>query len=300
MSDTTAATIGTTVTGTPPVGRPGRSGGRTGRVRWWTYLLLGSAVFGSVFPLYWMFIVASTDSATATQMPPEIVPGGNFFQLAALVFETVPFLQSIVNSLVVATTIGAGQALLCALGGFAFAKLRFRGRDVLFLVVVLTMTVPTQLAVIPRYMIVSWLGWVDTLQAVAVPGLVSAFGIFWMRQHIVTTLSDELLQAARIDGATTWQIFWRIAFPIIRPAAFVLGLFGFVNAWNDFLWPFIVLKSPERFTAQIAIKALQNSFDIDLGLAMAGSFLATLPLLVLFVFVGRKMVAGILDGAFKG
>jgi cellobiose transport system permease protein len=300
MSDTTAATIGTTVTGAAPVGRRGRSGGRTGRVRWWTYLLLGSAVLGSVFPLYWMFIVASTDSATATRMPPEIVPGGNFFQLAALVFETVPFLQAIVNSLVIATTVGAGQALLCALGGFAFAKLRFRGRDVLFLVVVLTMTVPTQLAVIPRYMIVSWLGWVDTLQAVAVPGLVSAFGIFWMRQHIVATLSDELLQAARIDGATTWQIFWRIAFPIIRPAAFVLGLFGFVNAWNDFLWPFIVLKSPERFTAQIAIKALQNSFDIDLGLAMAGSFLATLPLLVLFVFVGRKMVAGILDGAFKG
>jgi cellobiose transport system permease protein len=233
-------------------------------------------------------------------MPPEILPGDNFFVLAGKVFDTVPFLQAILNSLFIATTIGVGQALLCALGGFAFAKLRFRGRNLLFLVVVLTMTVPTQLAVIPKYMIVSWLGWVDTLQAVAVPGLASAFGIFWMRQHIVTTLSDELLQAARIDGASTWQVFWRIAFPIVRPAAFVLGLFGFVTAWNDFLWPFIVLKSPERFTAQIAIKALQNSYTVDLGLAMSGSFLATVPLVVLFVFVGRKMVAGILDGAFKG
>jgi cellobiose transport system permease protein len=294
------ATIGATLAGAPAVARPSRAGGRLGRVRWWTYLMLGIAAFVSIFPLYWMFIVASTDSATATRMPPEIVPGENFFRLTALVFDTVPFLQSILNSLVIATTIGVGQALLCALGGFAFAKLRFRGRNALFLVVVLTMTVPTQLAVIPQYMIVSWLGWVDTLQAVAVPGLASAFGIFWMRQHIVTTLSDELLQAARIDGASTWQVFWRIAFPIIRPAAFVLGLFGFVTAWNDFLWPFIALKSPERFTVQIAIKALQNSFDVDLGLAMAGSFLATLPLLVLFVFVGRKMVAGILDGAFKG
>jgi cellobiose transport system permease protein len=247
-----------------------------------------------------MFVVASTDSATATQMPPEILPGENFFALTGKVFDTVPFLQAIINSLAIATTIGVGQALLCALGGFAFAKLQFRGRNVLFLIVVLTMTVPTQLAVIPKYMIVSWLGWVDTLQAVAVPGLASAFGIFWMRQHIQTTLSDELLQAARIDGASTWQIFWRIAFPIIRPAAFVLGLFGFVESWNDFLWPFIALKSPERFTAQIAIKALQNSYDIDLGLAICGSFLATLPLLVLFVFVGRKMVSGILDGAFKG
>ena len=134
MADTTAA-IGTTMTGAPPPGR--RGGGRLGRVRWW------------IFPLYWMFIVATTDSATATQMPPEILPGGNFFQLAGLVLDTVPFLQAILNSLLVATTIGVGQAVLCALGGFAFAKLRFRGRDVLFLIVVLTMTVPTQLAIIP-------------------------------------------------------------------------------------------------------------------------------------------------------
>ncbi|NUT43279.1 MAG: carbohydrate ABC transporter permease [Thermoactinospora sp.] len=270
------------------------------RVRWWTYLLLALATLACVFPLYWMFVVATTDTATATRLPPEIVPGGNFFHLAGLVFSTVPFVRSILNSLIVAGTIGVGHAVLCSLAGFAFAKLRFRGRNALFLVVVLTMTVPTQLAVIPQYMIISSLGWVDTLQALIVPGLASAFGIFWMRQHLATTISDEILQAARIDGATTWQIFWRIAFPLVRPAAFVLGLLGFVTAWNDFLWPFIVLKSPEMYTAQIAIKALQNSYTIDLGLAMSGSFLATLPLIVLFVFVGRRMVAGIMDGAFKG
>jgi len=162
------------------------------------------------------------------------------------------------------------------------------------------MTVPTQLSVIPQYLIMSWLNWVDTLQALVVPGLASAFGIFWMRQHITATISDELVQAATIDGANSWQVFWRIVFPIVRPAAFVLGLFGFVSAWNDFLWPFIVLKSPDRYTAQIAIKALQNSYNIDLGLAMSGSFLATIPLVALFVLVGRRMVAGILEGAFKG
>ena len=272
------------------------------RVRWWTYALLGLAAFACLFPLYWMFVVATTDTATATQLPPEVTPGGNFFHLAGLVLQTVPFARSIVNSLIVAGTIGVGHAVLCSLAGFAFAKLRFRGRNALFLVVVLTMTVPTQLAIIPQYMIISWLGWVDTLQAIILPGLglVSAFGIFWMRQHLATTLSDELLQAARIDGANTWQIFWRIAFPLVRPAAFVIGLLAFVTAWNDFLWPFVVLKSPEKYTAQIAIKALQNNFTIDLGLAMSGSFLATLPLMVLFVFVGRRMVAGIMDGAFKG
>jgi len=270
------------------------------RVRWWTYVLLALAVFACLFPLYWMFIVATTDTATATNLPPEIVPGDNFFHLAGLVFSTVPFVRSIVNSLVVAGTIGVGQAVLCALAGFAFAKLRFRGRDALFLLVVLTMTVPTQLAIVPQYMIISSLGWVDTLQALIVPGLANAFGIFWMRQHISSAISDEILQAARIDGASTWQIFWRVAFPLVRPAAFVLGLLGFVTAWNDFLWPFVVLKSPEMYTVQIAIKALQNSFSIDLGLAMSGSFLATLPLLVLFVFVGRRMVSGIMNGAFKG
>jgi cellobiose transport system permease protein len=270
------------------------------RVPWWVYVLLTVAVLVAVFPLYWMFVVASNDAATAYKMPPRIVPGGNLLHLAGLVFSTVPFVRSLINSAAVAVAIGVGQGVLCALAGFAFAKLRFPGRNTLFLIVVLTMTVPTQLAVIPQYMIMSKLGWVDTLQALIVPGLASAFGIFWMRQHIASTVSDELLQAARIDGAGSWQIFWQIAFPLVRPAAFVLGLLGFVTSWNDFLWPFIILKSPEKYTAQIAIKALQNSYVVDLGLAMAGSFLATVPLLVLFAFVGRRLVTGIMDGAFKG
>jgi cellobiose transport system permease protein len=265
-----------------------------------TYAVLTAMVLLSAFPLYWMFVVASTDSATAYSLPPRLYPGGNLLHLTGLVFEIVPFVQSLLNSVAVSAAIGIGQALICALAGFAFAKLVFPGRNTLFLIVVLTMTVPAQLSIIPQYLIMSKLNWVDTLQAVIVPGLVNAFGIFWMRQHIISVIDDELMHAARVDGASTWQIFWRIAFPLVRPAAYVLGLFGFVTAWNDFLWPFIVLKSPERYTVQIAIKALQSSRDIDLGLAMAGSFLATLPLLVLFVFVGRRLVQGIMEGAFKG
>jgi len=277
-----------------------RGSGRVGRVRWYVYLLLVLAVVACVFPLYFMFIVATTDTATATSLPPRLIPGGNFFALAAHVFEIVPFLRSIVNSLIVALSLAVGQALFCSLAGYAFAKLRFPGRNVLFTFVVLTMTVPAQLSVIPQYMIISALEWVDTLQALIVPGLASAFGIFWMRQHISSSVSDELLQAAKIDGANSWVIFWRIVFPVVRPAAFVLSLLGFVSAWNDFLWPFIVLKSPDMFTVQIAIKALQSQRNVDLGLAMSGAFLATIPLIVAFIFVGRRMVAGIMDGAFKG
>lgn len=278
-----------------PLGRRGHN-----HVPVWTYMVLGIVAAACYFPLYWMFVVATTDSATATSLPPHVLPGRNFLHLAGLVFDTVPFVRSLGNSLIVAGAIGAGQAVLCSLAGFAFAKLSFRGRNTLFLVVVLTMTVPTQLAVIPQYLIMSRLGWVDSLRALIVPGLVSAFGIFWMRQHIAAGIDDELLQAARVDGATTWQAFWRIVFPLVRPGALVLGLFGFVSAWNDFMWPFIVLKSPENYTVQIAIKALQNSRDIDLGLAMSGSFLATLPLLVLFALVGRRLVSGLMEGALKG
>jgi cellobiose transport system permease protein len=276
------------------------SGGRIGKVSWPVYVLLVVAVLLSVFPLYYMFVIASVGASAVTSIPPRLYPGFNFMDIATKVFDTVPFFQSLVNSVIVSLTIAVVSAILCALAGFAFAKLSFRGREALFIVVLLTMTVPAQLSVIPQYLIISWLDWVDTLQAIIVPGLASAFGIFWMRQHMSSTVSDELLQAARIDGCNSWQIFWRIAFPVVRPAAFVLGLITFTAVWNDFMWPFIVLKSPELFTVQIVLKQLQANRTIDLALTMGGSFMATLPLLIVFFFVGRRMVAGIMDGAFKG
>ena len=195
---------------------------------------------------------------------------------------------------------GSFFATLPLLIAFAFAKLHFKGRNALFILVLLTMTVPAQLSVIPQYLIISELGWVDSLQAIIVPGLASAFGIFWMRQHMSSTVTDELMHAARLDGCNSWQLFWRIAFPVVRPAAFVLGLITFTAVWNDFMWPFIVLKSPELFTVQIALKQLQANRSIDVALALGGSFFATLPLLIAFAFAGRQMVSGIMEGAFKG
>jgi cellobiose transport system permease protein len=274
--------------------------GKGGGVGWKVYVFLGLAVAVSVFPLYYMFVVASVGATAVTSIPPRLYPGGNFFTVAAKVFETVPFFASLLNSVIVSLAVAVISAILCAMAGFAFAKLHFPGRNLLFLIVLLTMTVPAQLSVIPQYLIVSQLGWVDTLQAIIVPGLASAFGIFWMRQHMATTVSDELIQAARLDGANSWQLFWGVAFPVVRPAAFVLGLITFTAVWNDFMWPFIVLKSPELFTVQIALKQLQANRTIDVALAMGGSFMATLPLLIVFFFVGRRMVSGIMDGAFKG
>ncbi len=289
----------------PPTAPPARAAarkhaGRLGRPRWYVYALLVASVLISAFPLYYMAVVASVGAEAVTSVPPRLYPGTNFADVASRVFEIVPFVRSLLNSVVVSLTIAFASVVLCALAGFAFAKLQFRGRNALFVLVLLTMTVPAQLSVIPQYLIISELGWVDSLQAIIVPGLANAFGIFWMRQHMASTVSDELMHAARIDGCNTWQIFRRIAFPVVRPAAFVLGLITFTAVWNDFMWPFIVLKSQELFTVQIALKQLQANRTIDVALAMGGSFLATLPLLVVFAFVGRQLVAGIMDGAFKG
>ncbi|WP_426303234.1 carbohydrate ABC transporter permease [Arthrobacter sp. R-11] len=285
--------------GVKPGRRPKRRG-KGGRVSRRVYVFLALAVVVSVFPLYYMFVIASAGATAVTSIPPRMYPGTQFFDVAAKVFDTVPFFASLMNSVFVSLTIAVVSAIMCAMAGFAFAKLQFPGRNVLFLIVLLTMTVPAQLSVIPQYLIISGLDWVDTLQAIIVPGLASAFGIFWMRQHMATTVSDELIQSARIDGANSWQMFWAIAFPVVRPAAFVLGLITFTGVWNDFMWPFIVLKSPELFTVQIALKQLQANRTVDVALAMGGSFLATLPLLIVFFFVGRRMVSGIMDGAFKG
>ena len=286
-----------------PNAKPARTAkrrGRGGSVSRSAYIFLGIAVAVSVFPLYYMFVIASAGASAVTSLPPRLYPGTQFFEVSAKVFDTVPFFAALMNSVFVSLTVAVVSSIMCAMAGFAFAKLQFPGRNILFLIVILTMTVPAQLSVIPQYLIVSQLGWVDTLQAIIVPGLASAFGIFWMRQHMSTTVSDELIQAATLDGANSWQMFWGIAFPVVRPAAFVLGLITFTSVWNDFMWPFIVLKSPELFTVQIALKQLQANRTIDVALAMGGSFLATLPLLIVFFFVGRRMVSGIMDGAFKG
>lgn len=296
MADTT-----TTAPAPPTPATPTRRHrGRLGAPRWYVYVALIGTVIVSAFPLYYMYVVASVGATAITSFPPRLYPGTDFATIATKVFDTVPFIRSLLNSAFVSITIAVVSVVLCALAGFAFAKLQFRGRNALFVLVLMTMTVPAQLSVIPQYLIISKLGWVDSLQAIIVPGLASAFGIFWMRQHMASTVSDELIQAARIDGCNSWQLFWRIAFPVVRPAAFVLGLITFTAVWNDFMWPFIVLKSPELFTVQIALKQLQANRSIDVALAMGGSFLATLPLLVAFAFVGRRMVAGIMDGAFKG
>jgi cellobiose transport system permease protein len=269
------------------------------RASFWTYGLLIAFMLGSVFPFFWSFLVASRDSSMLSEKVPPLLPGGNFFSNAARVFDSVPFWKSLGNSLVVAGTVTFTTVLFSTLAGFAFAKLRFKGRDFLFLLVVATLAVPTQLGIIPLYMAMAEFGWAGELEAVIVPNLVTAFGVFWMRQYTAQVVPYELIEAARVDGCSMIRVYWHVCLPAVRPAAAFLGMFTFMTSWNDFLWPLVVLNA-DNPTVQIALERLQSGYYIDYSLVLAGTTLATIPILIVFVVLGRQIVAGIMQGAVKG
>ena len=265
-----------------------------------SYLLLAFMGFVSLFPFYWMFVVASSGSDEISKIPPSIVPGPRFLKVMADVYAAVPFNQALLNTLFVGLVVAIAQVFFCGIAGFAFAKLNFKGRKVLILVIIGTMMLPSQLGIIPMFILMGNLGWIDTLYALIVPALIAAFGVFWMRQIIDSQVPNELLEAASLDGAGVLRTFTRIVFPVIRPSAFVLGLFSFLGSWNDFLWPLLVLQTPENFTVQVAINQLKGSYTLDYALNMGGAFMATAPLLLLFIFVGKRLVGGVMDGEVKG
>lgn len=270
-----------------------------GRAGFWTYGLLVAFVLGSMFPLYWQFLVASRDSGMLTETVPPLVPGGNFLDNAQRVFDTVEFWKALGNSLIVAGSVTVSTVFFSSLAGFAFAKLRFPGRNTLFVVVVATLAVPTQLGIIPLYMAMAELGWANELQAVIVPNLVTAIGVFWMRQYTVSAVPFELIEAARVDGCSMIRVFWHVCLPAVRPAAAFLGMFTFMTSWNDFLWPLVALNA-DNPTVQVALEKLQSGYYVDYSLVLAGTTLATVPVLVVFVLLGRHIVAGIMQGAVKG
>jgi len=267
-----------------------------------SYLALATITFLSIFPFYWMFVVSSNTNAEISKSPPSLIPGGRFLIVAKKVMsaEGVYFNSALMNTFIVGISIAVAQVVFSAIAGFAFAKLNFRGRKFFILFIVGTMMLPSQLGIIPLFMLVKNMQMIDTLYALIVPALVTAFGVFWMRQIIDAQVPNELLEAASIDGASVPRIFFGVVLPIIRQSSFVLGLFAFLAAWNDYLWPTIVLQNPRNFTLQVALTQLKPMYGLDYALQMGGAFLATAPLLILFIFVGRKLVSGVMDGAVKG
>jgi cellobiose transport system permease protein len=248
-----------------------------------------------------MFVIATSTDAAVSQIPPAVIPGNQLLANLHEVFtqQNVYFTASLINSVIVSSVVTASTLFFCSLAGFAFAKLRFPARNTLMFVVILTLTVPNQLGVVALYILMGKLGWNGTLLAVIAPGLVSAFGVFYMRQFIGHAVPDELVESARIDGALTLRIYWNIVLPAIRPALAVLGLLTFVMTWNDFQWPLITLNGTEFPTSMVALSDLASGNYVIYRRVLAGAFMATVPLIVLLLIGGRQIVRGIMEGAVK-
>lgn len=260
-------------------------------------LLLGVVI--SFFPFYWMVVMATNTTEDIYKYPPKLTFGSHLLENLHRLVGSIDFFGSMGNTAVVAVATTVLVLFFDSLAAFTFAKYDFPGRRVLFGVLLALYMLPTQLAILPQFIIVSDLGLAGTLRALVIPPLANAFGIFWMRQYIVGAVPDELIDAARVDGAGFLRQYWQIALPAIRPGLAFLGIYTFVGAWNDYIWPLIVLVDPSRITLQLALSQLNTAHGTDFSMVMTGALLAVVPLLAIFLLFARNFIADATKGAVR-
>lgn len=282
-----------------------RSGRSAAPRRKWTvsngllYAILTVGAVVSLFPFYWMLVSSFKTTGSIWNYPPEFYTLHPTFANYANVFIGTNYLRQFFNSLLVAVGYTFLSLFFSSLGGFAFAKYTFPGKSVLFYVLLGTMMVPFQVTLIPLFVVMAHLGWINTYQSVIVPFAANAFGVFLMRQNI-TAIPFELLDAARIDGCSEFTIYYRVVVPNIKPAFGALGVLSFLSSWNDFLWPLIVLQSDKMMTLPVAIALMQGLDFADYGKIMAASVVATAPIVVAFLLATEHFTSGALAGSLKG
>lgn len=261
-----------------------------------------SLLFGiilSLFPFYWLVIMSTNKSSDIFRFPPKLIFGDQLMTNIHNVLSNIDFFGSFVNTVFVSVASTVLVLFFCSLAGFSFAKYNFPGKKILFILLLATMMIPAQLSLVPSFIIMQKLGWVGTFKALIVPGMVNAFGIFWMRQYAQGAIPDDLLKAGRIDGCNHFRLFWNVAIPILRPALAFLGIFTFIGSWNDYLWPLIILNNPNKYTLQITLSQLNGIYTTDYAMVMAGTLMATLPLIFMFLLVSRQFISDIAAGAVK-
>lgn len=274
-----------------------RRGPGASRVVLYTLLTIGAVV--SIFPLYWLFVMASNTTSDIYKSPPVFVPGPWLFQNIGEVFDKIDFGGALLNTVIVSVSVTVLVLFFDSLAAFTFAKFDFPLRKTLFTIVLVTFMLPMQLSIIPQFITMTNLGWVGHLQALIVPAAANAFGIFWLRQYILSSIPDELMDAAVIDGAGFFRQWWTVCIPLIRPGLGFLGIFTFIGSWNDYLWPLIVLNDPNHLTLQVAMAQLNTTFANNYSMVMAGALLSVLPLLVVFLIGARQFIGDIAKGAIK-
>jgi multiple sugar transport system permease protein len=269
-------------------------------VRLSAYLIIILGAFSCLTPFYIMLVYGSHSVADIFSFPPPLWFGDDFLTNLENLLATAPFWRNLWNSFYIAVMATFFTLFFCSLAGFAFAMYDFKGRETMFTIVLSTMLIPGFLNLVPFYLMMQAIGWIDRPIALYLPGAASAFGIFLMRQFIGSTVPRDLLEAARIDGASEFGLFWRIVIPLARPALGTLGLVTFIGAWNNYQGALVIMQSKETFTAQVALGALKGAFQTDWGALFAGTVITVVPLLIIFSFTSKQLIEGLTAGSVKG
>jgi multiple sugar transport system permease protein len=260
-------------------------------------LFVGAAL--TLTPLIWMVSASFMPAGQANTFPPSFLPSDPTFEHYRELFVRLDVGRYFLNSALLATAVTAISLLFNSMAGYGFAKLRFRGRDPLFRVLLGGLVIPVQIAMLPLFLMLKELGLVNTYGGVIVPAMAGIFGIFLIRQYALG-VPDDLLDAARIDGASELRIYWSVILPLCKPILITLGIFTFLGVWNDFMWPLIVLTDADMYTLPVGLANLVGEHVQDTELMMAGSVLTVLPVLVLFLALQRYYIEGIMMGSVKG
>ncbi|MGX1673656.1 carbohydrate ABC transporter permease [Streptomyces sp. NPDC055400] len=276
---------------------PERSRVRPGSLATHALLSLGALVM--VFPFLWQLLTALKTLPEAVHVPVTFFPERANWASFKEVFTAMPYGEMLGNSVVNTVARTAGQLVFCSLAAYAFARMRFRGKNVLFALFLSVLLVPSSLLILPQYDIIQRLGLLNTTPALFLPGMFSAFGTFLLRQFFMA-LPKELEEAARIDGAGPFRIFWSVMLPLIRPALAALAVITAMWSWNDLLWPLVVNTDPAKMPISAGLTSLEGQFETNYPVMMAGSLIASLPMIVLYLFLQRHFVQGIAQSGTKG
>ena len=266
---------------------------------WAAYCIVGVGMLLMLAPFYFLFVFASHSRTEIFSLPPPMWFGDDFLTNLDILTKHIPFWRNLGWSIYVALASTFLSLLFCSMGGYAFAMFDFRYKKVFFAFVMGTMLMPSFMNMIPTFMIMDILGWIDQPKALYIPGAASAFGIFMMRQFVASSIPRELIEAARMDGCGELSIYWRIVLPLLKPALGTLGLITFIASWNNFIGPLVVMHSPDMYTLPLALRSMQSPVDTEWGALMTGSAIATIPLIVLFIMSSRQLISGLTVGAVK-
>ncbi len=261
------------------------------------FLLAGALVM--LAPFYFMFVFSTLPRTDIFSVPPPLWFGTYFLENIKILISRIPFWQNLGWSIYVAFISTALTLLFCSMAGFAFAAYEFRFKKQLFTLVLATMIIPPFLGMIPTFLIMDAINWLDQPRALYIPAAAPPLGIFLMRQYIQSAIPSELYEAARMDGCSELKIYWRIVVPLLGPAFGTLGLIAFIASWNNFIGPLIVMRSVEKYTFPLALRSVQSPVDTEWGALMAGSVVAVIPLVIIFVFSSKRLIDGLTSGAVK-